>query len=270
VPELPEVEVWRRLIVDWLREDAITNVVFLDPALLDEEKRRSAEIHLAGRDVRGISRLGKLLFWDCPNAPTLGVHLRMTGGWARTAPGVPRPRFTRASWGLASGSSVHFIDSRRLGRWYWGKPDAVREAMGVQKLGPDALHSLPDEGILQERMQRRHTLKSALMDQSVVAGIGNIAATEICFRARLSPWTRPDQMTLEQWGSIRTQIQCHLEESIARDAGHTIVYVNAGGINPFALYAREAQPCPACSHPIERRVQSGRSTYFCARCQPLD
>ena len=267
MPELPEVEVWRRLLQTWIGSDAIEEVAITDPDLLEPCAREEAAALLPNRSVEGLQRLGKCLLWDQPKRPTLGIHLRMTGGWVRSPPGAPPPPASRAQWRLESGACIHFTDVRRLARWYWGGAEEVREAMGVHELGPDALAELPSATALQERMRRKRSLKSAMMDQRVLAGIGNIAASEICFRARLSPWIRPSDMTEEQWGSIRTQIRCQLEESIARDEGAAIVYVSAGGDNPFAVYGREGEPCPTCSHPIERRAQSGRSTFFCPSCQ---
>jgi len=140
--------------------------------------------------------------------------------------------------------------------------------MGVHRLGPDALDALPEVSMLQKHLGNRKELKTALMDQSVLAGIGNIAANEICHQARLSPWSRPALLTPAQWGSLRTQIERYLRETIARDEGHEITYVSAGGSNPFALYAREGEPCPSCSQPIARTKQAGRSTFFCPQCQP--
>ena len=213
--------------------------------------------------VATIARAGK--------APAgLYVHLGMTGKLVRRARGEEPPRFSRASLELDDRSNVHYCDMRLFGHLEIG-PLAKIEERAFRGLGPDPLAEKVDARVLAERLSRRKgPLKPVLMDQKVLAGLGNIHAAEALWRAKLSPFTPANTLTNAELTRLARAITATIAYALRVETNDDeITYVEEpGSENPFKVYGRPNEPCPRCRHPLHRAVQSARSTFWCPACQP--
>jgi formamidopyrimidine-DNA glycosylase len=257
MPELPEVEA----AMDVLRSRAvgrtITQARVLHPAL--ERRLTPAQLSaLTGAIIRRVERRGKHQLLHLDDGRILHAHFRMNGDWELGDTGAPLPRFARAVFDFDDGSSLVFVDSRMLGTMDV-HPAGAELDLG---LGPDAADPEWTAARLAESLAgKRGPIKPALLDQRLVAGLGNIYAAESLWRARISPRLECGSLTRAQVGTLRKAIAT----VIARATGSR--YTNDDTVN-LDVYDREGLPCRRCGTPIERVTQAGRSTYFCPHCQP--
>jgi len=271
MPELPEVEAWRRVLDRWLVGRRVTRLRLEDPAAVRRqlstrpsdgwERAEAWAASLAGQQVVGTARVGKRLGIELSSQWVL-VHLGMTGRFARAATPPPSGRLALE---LDEGPPVWFVDQRRFGCWVpLDDGDALQEG-----LGPDALLVPLDAAELGTRLTGRRAVKVALMDQARVAGLGNIHVVEALWRAGIAPQTRCSDLDDRALGALATAVEAQLREAVETiGPADEMIYVTDGGENPFAVYGREGQPCPRCGAGVVRAVQSGRSTFWCATCQP--
>lgn len=205
-------------------------------------------------------RRGKYLFVEFENDVVV-FHFRMTGQITRED--SPDVKFTRAAWRVGD-VWLCFRDARRLGHIDVFTASEFLDYAPIAKMGPE-----PDDldgPLLRSRVGGR-ALKAALMDQGVVAGVGNIAVSEVFWRQGISPQATGADLDETAWSGLATALKTFFAEVVAGDDGEAITYVNQGGENPFDVYGREGQPCPRCGHQIARVKVSGRSSYFCPACQ---
>lgn len=258
MPELGEVEIARKHLQSWWT-DAASTFHLNDAKVLKSGEFTDLERQIA-QTPKAFKRRGKQLWVEFADGPHLAFHFRMTGQIVRTT--SPEERFSRIAWQVGE-YWLHFVDPRRFGYVeVW--TDAERDA-ALAKLGPDPHDADP---LLVRKDAGKRQLKAALLDQSVVAGIGNIAFIEVMWRQGLHPESKADQLNKTQWQSLIQAFVDFFDEVVGRDLSPEqgrIDYVNTGGTNPFEIYQQDQ--CPKCSTGIERLVQGGRSTYFCPRCQ---
>ncbi len=244
MPELPEVEIQCSRLRRWL--------------VGHEVRLEDLDFGCGHRSMRvtAVQRRGKYLLIE--GKETWVLHLRMTGKVVASRPGGrKRARFhARRSGGEES--SYDFEDTRRLGTL------SVVSAFDDSRLGPEPWPQRRDASWWRACLQGlRGPIKPALMRQDRVAGLGNIAASEILFRAGVDPRTPVPEV--KGWPRIADAAHAFLEEVIAEETGEEILYINQGGSNPFQVYQRAH--CQACGEAITRLVQSGRATFFCGTCQ---
>jgi formamidopyrimidine-DNA glycosylase len=203
----------------------------------------------------------------------LALHLGMTGSLVLAGHGAKKSRFARVTLDLGDGGAVHFDDPRKLGRLYAGDLADARRVAKHDSLGPDAA-TIANARALAARFEgTRKPIKTALLEQERVAGLGNIHAGEALFLARIHPMRSTSTLGAREWQRLYSGIGETLDRALAEldhlDArGEPLVYVSAGGENRFLVYDRQGEPCPRCGHGITRHVHAARSTYLCARCQP--
>lgn len=272
MPELPEVEFCRRALARWTRDRTVVGTDVLDPRVvrLTRTARPSAgrddgaaalEAVCTGRRPGALERHGKRLLWRFGDDALL-LHLGMTGKWTREVGGAAAPRHAKVRLSLDDGSAISFVDPRLLGGIV---PTTGAEGAHMlhEGLGPDALGApLPP-------LRGARPVKLALMDQSFVAGLGNVQVMEALWRAGVHPATRCDGLSNAQRARLSEAVQDTLADTLAMlGDGDDITYVEESlASNPFAIYRREGKPCPSCGTPIARLVQGGRSTYWCPACQ---
>ncbi|QDV65427.1 bifunctional DNA-formamidopyrimidine glycosylase/DNA-(apurinic or apyrimidinic site) lyase [Crateriforma conspicua] len=275
MPELPEVETMRRGVLDAAgrRVESVTVPPCACRPIAMSPSQRQLDRRMKGRRIDGIDRRGKRLVIVLDNQDRLVIEPRMTGILLVADP--PDVDHLRLQMDL-SGAGVNrlwFWDRRGLGTVTLYREDEYRTAID-QRLGVDALQ-ISTEQLRQKLSSSRRCIKVALLDQSAVAGIGNLYAAEILFAAGVDPRTRCDRLTGPQWRRIHDQIGLILEDAI-RHEGSTLsdgTYRNAlndpGGYqNCHRVYDRAGQACPRCRDgEIRRIVQAQRSTFFCPRCQ---
>ncbi len=272
MPELPEVEATRLNLERWTHNSTISAVATDTPTVpTDPTDHLDA---LVGRRVGPWQRRGKRLAADLGTPPsthhssgTLLVQLGMTGRIVKDAP--PDRPYQRVVLTVSTNDTttrISLIDLRRLGRV--AIVPSIADAFAG--LGPDALTTPLDAAALRTVLgTTRAPIKSALMDQSILSGLGNIAVLEACFRAKLHPLRPASSLTNAELTRLAPAITTHLTDTLATTAGQDeIAYVSEGGDNPFLVYGREHEPCPSCSITILRILQGGRPVFWCPACQP--
>ena len=275
MPELPEVEIAARNLRAWTAGREVVRVEAEAKARHVFRPSTPARFARAvtGARFREIRRIGKqlLVSLEREGAP-LGVlaHLGMTGKWLRRKAEDPATRFSRARFHLDDGAVLHFDDLRLFGRLRVVPGARFDEVEELAALGPDPLEVGIDRARLSAALLRsRLPVKVRIMDQAILPGVGNIQASEALFRARIDPRRPARSLVLREVKGIADAVLASVRESIAREEGPEITYVEEPGAeNPFLVYGREGERCPRCRRAeIARVVQAQRSTFFCPRCQ---
>lgn len=270
MPELPEVEFAARRLRSWLVGRTFT-AIEADPGapLRDIEPDALAE-GLIGRRVEGIRRHGKQLFVDLSGGAVLLSHLGMTGKWLCGPAEAPPREGTRVQIALDDGRRLDYVDPRRLGHLRLLDAAAAKVDPAVVKLGPDALEIAGDPAALAEALGwSKRAIKVALMDQELIAGVGNIYAAEALWGARISPFTPAARLSPDDFARLGRALARAMTESLARERDDEIRYMqDREAQNPFRIYGRTDAPCPRCQTAIIRALQQQRSTFYCPVCQP--
>ena len=275
MPELPEVETMVRGLRPALVGQRVAAKIH-DPFLLHGVGAEEFERRVSGSEVSGVERRGKwVVIAAAEHRGIIVIQPRMTGGFWLVSP--ERPDHVRLTFHLeGSSGTVWFCDNRRLGKiaWYPSAEDAER-AFG-QSHGPDALEITRDDLVTRLKKTAR-SIKPALMDQKVLAGIGNIYADEILFRARIHPERRASSLSRDDFDRLHPAIGAVLYEAIAAegssfDLGYrTVLGLEGGFLAGNAMYGRGGEPCPGCGGPVTKTKIAGligRPTHFCPQCQP--
>lgn len=267
MPELPEVEFARGCLERWLVGEVV-DVSAPRTRLLRGSSVEAFE-SLSGRRLEKVDRKGKWLLLSFEGGGGCLVHLGMTGKLVRASPGL-EVRWSRARFRGRHGVEVHLRDPRMFGRLVPGMTASLEKLPEVSALGPDAWTTSVDGRRLRTLAAgRRRAIKDVLLDQSVLAGLGNIQATEALFRARLHPSIRADRLTDAEYSRLSKAIRWSLSRTLRMNQGDEIEYVEEKGApNPFVVYGRAKSPCPNCRQPLRSIVIGGRASVYCARCQP--
>ncbi len=287
MPELPEVETVARQLDPELAGRTIEGLEVLDARWCRPLAPRKFEISVEGATIEGLGRRGKYLLLALSGARTLVMHLRMTGnlvlveGEEKLDPSEGRrlyeaerstsERHLRARFTLDDGRELWFTDPRRFGEAFLIEDAKLEERfakLGVEPLSVD----FTPEALGEMAAGRTAPLKSFLLDQSGVAGVGNIYADEALFRARLHPLSPAGSMKPEHQAALRDAIIAALEAGLDDGGASIDDYRDGRGEkgtmqDEFLVHTREGEPCPRCDATIARIVVSGRSTYYCPECQ---
>ncbi len=274
MPELPEVETVRRTLRPAIGAQIRSVWDSGKPLHMQRRPPRRKLRALEGATISAVRRHGKYLLIDTDTPSSLLVHLGMTGRLWLADAAVPRPAHTHLVLGLGGTRELRFVDPRRFGQLDVVTRAAERTHPALAGLGPDALEDVLDPAaLLRLARARRTTLKAFVLDQGVVAGVGNIYASEALWRAGLRPTRRTARLTAE--GSRRLVDAIREVIAHALDHGGTTLqdFVDAHGnagenADYLWVYDRAGQPCPRCERPIKRSVLQGRATYYCPTCQP--
>jgi formamidopyrimidine-DNA glycosylase len=278
MPELPEVEIAARNLRSWALGQRV------EEAHADEKAKRifrpgnpkAFSAALVGRKIGEVRRIGKQLLIRLDGkgkgAEPLGLisHLGMTGKWVRREASDATPPHSRARLQLEDGAVLHYRDPRLFGRLRLVPGARFDEVPEVAALGPDPLEQGIDVARLAEALARRKTpVKVVLLDQALLAGVGNIHASEALFRARIDPRRPASSLGGAEVKRLADGVLASIHETIAREEGPEITYVEEPGAeNPFLIYGREGERCPHCKRDtVHRIVQAQRSTFYCPKCQ---
>lgn len=271
MPELPEVEVIRRGVAKRLVGQTITAVERNDQRL----RRQSAGPGLAGlcgRTVTRLTRRGKYLLIHLHDGQTLLVHLGMTGRLFFLDPSCPLPPHVHLILTCQDGQRLIYQDVRRFGQLVLYPPGMAPTELQKVGLEPWSRRLTP-AWLARQSAHRRRPIKNFLLDGRLIAGIGNIYASEILFATGIHPQTPVGRLTLPDWTALLQACRRILTRAI-RAGGTTIANFAdcEGQAGLFAVqlqvYGRTGAPCPVCGTAIQRLVLAGRSTFFCPRCQP--
>ncbi len=257
MPELPEVETAVRQLRRWVRR---RRILAIEPLHRSQARTLSPARcrRIEGRRIVDVTRRGKHQLLHLDDGATLLVHFRLDGEWVR--PAGAEPRHARVAFALDDGRVLYLTDPRALCTITWHAPGAPPELA----LGPEPEDPALTAAGLRERLQRkRGPIKPVLLDQRLLAGVGNIYAQEACWIAGISPKAPADGLSLARVARLLAGLRRTLAD------GH----VNAGRYHrgqrriPFKVYDRAGEPCARCLTPIRRITQAGRGTWYCTRCQ---
>ena len=281
MPELPEVETVRR----GLNQVTLSQEITGGDVLLNRTIAHplSVEDFLAGVKKTAIAqwyRYGKYLLAELSKSPTqpggwLGVHLRMTGQLLWLHPDEPLQKHTRVRLFFTEERELRFVDQRTFGQMWWVPPEIAKESVitALGRLGVDPFSPEFTVEYLAEKLKnRRRPIKTALLDQAIVAGLGNIYADEALFLSGVRSETLCIDLQLGHIERLRTAIIQVLEASIAVGGTTFSNFLNVEGINGNYggvawVYNRAGEPCRVCATPIQRLRLAGRSAHFCPQCQ---
>jgi len=288
MPELPEVETIARGLDRRVRGDVIESVWLGSKPEPLKSPAREIVATLESRRINGVHRMGKHIVLDLeavgqvapakrakksvrrPDGPTSTkaqwiVHLGMTGRLLVCPPSEETAKHTHAVVKLASGRELRFVDPRRFGRL------SVSSNGNFEASGSEPLEVALDRfvGLFHER---KTPIKSALLNQKLLSGVGNIYADESLFRAGVRPRRRAASLTQENLRLLYSSLREVLKEAIKLGGSSVSDYVDADGEEGFfqlqhRVYGREGEPCLVCKTPIKRVVIAGRSSHYCPKCQ---
>ena len=262
MPELPEVEIMARNLDGWMRGHRLKAV-----EVVDDKLRAEPFSLVTGDTVVSVWRRAKYAVIDFSQGHHLVLHYRMTG---KTVLDPSRMRRARLRLLLSEGTCVAFEDTRRFGTVQVIRGPALAAFFTDKRLGPEPWPERRDGRWWSAQLAGlRGPIKPAMMRQERVAGLGNIAATEVCFRAGIHPAMNVPAIEAAQWARIASAVHGFIDHTLAVESGPELSYVNQGGEGSFSVYGHAGAACTVCGAEIVRMVQSGRGTFFCPVCQPL-
>lgn len=286
MPELPEVETVRRGLQDLIVGKVIESVDFDNPKSFPNDAS-TVDSFMLGSEIIAVRRRAKVLMIDLSTKYSLMIHLKMTGqmvyeGASRFGAGHPSDsligklpdRSTRVSIGIAGGDKLFFNDQRKFG-WMRLLPTLeIPEVAFMKKVGPEPLEDSFTPDIFLERVKKRlrSSIKAAILDQSVLAGVGNIYADEALWGAKIYPGRVVASLSDEEIKLLYDEIRYVMNKSIDEGGSSNSTYVNAkgerGSYMDFArVFRRQGQPCKRCGSIIEKTRVAARGTHFCPICQ---
>lgn len=273
MPELPEVETVRRVLEPQLAGRTVERLTLARPEIIAHPTAGEFSRAVTGRAFRRLGRRGKFLQLELDDGATILLHLRMTGQLLATQAGHPEEKHTHAVFHLGDGKELRFIDARRFGRLWLVQPGEEDTFSGIAQLGPEPDDDRLTAAWLKETLGKsRRAIKECLLDQHVVAGIGNIYADEILFTAKIHPRRPANSLTEEEWRRLGETIPATMAFFVEKNDISAADYLAGRGQEyrntPYLrAYGREGEPCTVCGAPLERIVIGGRSSCFCPRCQ---
>lgn len=289
MPELPEVETVRRGLLPAMEGAIFERVELRRPDLRFPLPADFAR-RLAGARVERLARRGKYLTAALSSGETLIMHLGMTGrftvertgagmgGVARPGGGAADPRhdhvvFLMNGLDAGHGARITFNDPRRFGFMDLASTAVLEASPHFAGMGPEPLDPAFTAAVFAARLRGRAApVKTALLDQRLVAGIGNIYACEALFRAGISPRRKAQSLSAARAEKLHGALRAVLLDAIEAGGSSLRDFADASGArgyfqHRFSVYGREGEDCPACAGPVRRIVQSGRSTFYCPACQ---
>lgn len=273
MPELPEVESIRRVLEPQISGLKIVHIIARRPEIIAHPGAEEFCCCLAGQSVARMDRRGKFLILCLESGDRVVLHLRMTGCLLLTPAGHPEEKHTHLIFQMDDGRELRFSDTRRFGRFWLLRAGETDTYSGMQKLGPEPT----DPGISAEYLQRKFgnrkkAIKECLLDQAMIAGIGNIYSDEILFVAHIRPSRSAGNLTEEEWERLAAVIPERIRFFTEKNVTTPEEYLKTRGEDykntPFLrVYGHSGEPCPYCGETLCRTVIGGRSSVYCPACQ---
>ena len=273
MPELPEIETIKSVTLPQIKGLIIEKITVNRSEVIAQPNADEFCRAVTGQEISAMTRRGKFLILHLKNKSRIILHLRMTGCLLVTPPDYPMEKHTHIIMKLGSGIELRFSDTRRFGRFWLiqdGKEDTYS---GISKLGLEPLSCECNAEYLNSKFgKRKQKIKECLLDQSVIAGIGNIYSDEILFRAKICPARPANSLTLKEWKRLAETIPECLSYFIEKNRISQEDFLQTKGQNyrntPFLqVYGHADEPCPNCGETLVRVTISGRSSVYCPNCQ---
>lgn len=273
MPELPEVETVRRTLLDKLTGRTVADVEILAPKFIRNMSSEEFRHRATGARIEGLRRRGKYLIIDLSTGDELVIHLKMAGRLLYLPSGEPLAKHTHVIFRLDNGDHLRYVDLRHFGGLHLLGPGREGAPQGLETLGPEPLTPSFTPDYLRESLGRRKTrIKPLLLDQTFIAGLGNIYADECLYDAGIHPERIASSLTGEEVQRLYEAIGHILQWSIENGGTTFSTYVDGEGRKGrFAanlrVYRREDQACPRCGAPVRRLKLGSRSAHYCEVCQ---
>ena len=273
MPELPEVETIRRVLEPQVKGLSITAVTVNRPEVIGHPTAEEFCQVLMGQTICAMTRRGKFLSVLLDSGDYFTLHLRMTGCLLLTPADYPAEKHTHIVFHLSSGDELRFSDTRRFGRFWLFRKGESDTYSGMDKLGLEPFDTDLTADYLQQHFEkRRKTVKECLLDQTVIAGIGNIYSDEILFTAKIHPACPANSLTKAEWERLAATIPEQLAYFIEKNALTLEEDLESKGRDyrntPFLqVYGRGGEPCTNCGAILCRMTVGGRSSVYCPVCQ---
>lgn len=272
MPELPEVETVVRNLHNRIVGARIEKVELIMPKVISRPDPVTFTKLIEGREITGIGRRGKYILISLTGDLVLVIHLRMTGQLVFNPTPQPYPKHTHLVLHLSNGH-LRFTDLRRFGRFWLVPADELDTVSGLKDLGVEPLTpAFRIKEFCDVLSRRKQKIKALLLDQSLIAGMGNIYTDEALFRSRIHPERQAAEVSMKEARALFRAVKAILNEGIAFGGTSVRDYVDAEGNegrfqDMLRVYGKKGQSCPRCGEPIRRIKAAGRGTYFCPRCQ---
>ncbi len=273
MPELPEVETVKRIVEPQIAGQKILSVEINNPQIIAHPSPRQFLNGIVGQTVRGMSRRGKFLTIHFESEDRIVLHLRMTGRFLVAPRDFPAEKHTHLTFSLSNGTSARYIDVRRFGRFWLLKKGEADNVSGQHKLGLEPFDKNLTAAFLKSGEGRRtRAVKEMLLDQTVVAGIGNIYSDEILYAAGINPAKRCCDLRPSDWRRLAWQIKHIMAWGIESNATTPEEYLAGKGgeyrnTPLLRIYGREGETCKLCNSVFARTVIGGRGSCYCPHCQ---
>nr|WP_295969913.1 DNA-formamidopyrimidine glycosylase [uncultured Bacillus sp.] len=273
MPELPEVETIVRTLRELVLQKQIRSVTVSWPKIIkypvDIEQFTDA---LCGQTIMEINRRGKFLIFYT-ELFALVSHLRMEGRYVHSQSGEPVDKHTHVIFHFLDGTELRYRDVRKFGTMHLYRKGEELKLLPLSRLGPEPLGEQFDvQELFQKLSKKNRNIKSVLLDQTVLAGLGNIYVDEALFKAHIHPERIAQTLSRKEVRTLYDQIIATLSEAVKKGGSTVRTYVNSQGqMGMFQLehnvYGRKGEPCKVCGTSLERIVVGGRGTVFCPKCQ---
>ena len=275
MPEMPEVEIIRRYLDTQVAGKTIMNLDIRLPRMIKWPDVEGFRALVTGRTIKSMNRRGKYLLMELDNDSKVVFHLRMTGRLVYEPTGDTSDHHARVIFHLQDGASLVYGDTRTLGTIHGLKPQELGMLKGLAEMGPEPLSAeFTTEYLYKTANQRKVAIKSFLLNQKYIGGIGNIYADEALFLARIHPLRPANSLTQAECSSLWESVNKVIAAGIA-DGGTTFRdYQNGEGGNGshqdhLYVYGRKGEQCRNCGAVIERITVGGRGTHFCPNGQEV-
>ncbi|KID42100.1 DNA-formamidopyrimidine glycosylase [Fructilactobacillus fructivorans] len=272
MPELPEVETIRRGLTNLVQGTTIVSVDALYPKMLNMPAKEFENM-LAGKEILQIDRRGKYLLIRLSDDYTLVSHLRMEGKYDVVPEGTENQKHTYVVFHLNDERELRYNDTRKFGKMNLVKDSQVYDLSGLNKIGPEPTEEDLTFDYLKKQLHKSHRkIKAFLLDQSNIAGIGNIYADETLWLSKIHPEQATNYLSDQEIETLRENIIKEIQLAIKGHGTTVFTYKNAFGEegsfqNHLHVYGKKGQPCERCGTPIEKIKVAQRGTSFCPYCQ---
>lgn len=275
MPELPEVETVRRGLLNLVKGNVIEKVTVLYPKMIENDPKKFCEL-LKGKRIENIDRRGKYLLFRFSGSLTMVSHLRMEGKYFVKQASQPLEKHTHVVFDLNDGRQLRYNDMRKFGRMRLIKTGDENQLSGIAKLGPEPLSDdFTAENLYSRLQKKRKEIKPALLDQTLVTGLGNIYVDEVLWMSKIHPETPANHLSKDEARLLHDSIVKELKTAIKAGGttirSYTDAFQHAGSFQfDLNVYGKEGEPCPRCQTKIVKIKVGQRGTHFCPHCQKVE
>ena len=274
MPEMPEVETVRRTLLPLIKGKTIKEVTVWYPKIITGDAKEFAK-QLTGKKIENIDRYAKYLLIRLSDNLTIVSHLRMEGKYRLVKINTKKDKHDHVQIVFKDNSALRYNDVRKFGRMQLIKTGTEREKTGIGKLGVEPNSATFTVSYLQNGLARKKkNIKNTLLDQSIVAGLGNIYVDEVLWETKIHPLSQANAIPAEKIAQLHDNINSLIELAIAERGTTVHTYLDANGKTGgfqkmLQVYGHKGEPCVRCGTPLEKIKVNGRGTTFCPKCQVI-